>query len=222
MTQTLNFNLSPQDLEANTLPPILSHPTIAKAQLMSVQVETIKGKNDTEYDVIDFSFKLLEGDFTGNEFRHRVFGYTERENSEDPAKDQENWGKRLAYVLNYFIGETNALKIMNAADNTWDKIRENVEKAFATESLKEWREKIVRIKVGGYKTRAGKAVLGFALYLGFISDAESDAQVTFSKRELQQNAQYEAAYAKEISATTTSELNSNGAETSGGESGMEF
>lgn len=221
MTTALNFNLSPADLEANTLPPILSHPTIAKSQLMSVQVETVKGKNDTEYDVVDFNFKFLEGDFKGNEFRHRVFGYTEREGSDDPEKDQKNWGKRLAYVMNYFIGEVNSLKIMNADDNTWDKIRVNIEKAFSAEALKGWRDKIVNIKVGGYKTKAGKAVLGFPLYLGFISDAESESQVSFSKRELQQNAQYDAAYAREISATTTSELNSNGAE-SGGESGMEF
>ncbi len=220
MSKELNFNLSPSDLEANSLPPILSHPTISKASLVSVQVETIKGKNDTEYEVIDFNFKILDGDYKGNEFRHRVFGYTERKGSEDPTKDQNNWGKRLCYVMNYFIGESNALKIMNASDNTWEKIRANVNKAFTADALIGWKEKVVRIKVGGYKTRSGKAVLGFALYLGFISDAESEAQVSFSKRELQQNAQYEAAYAREISATSSSDLNSSGAE--GVETGMEF
>lgn len=225
MSEKLSFKLTSSDLEANSLPPILNKPTIAKAKLASVLVDDIKGRNDEVYNVIDFNFKILDGEHTGHEFRHRVFGYKPYAESTDQAKDQENWGKRLAYVLTYFIGEKNALAIMNADDNDWDQIRENVDRAFKAEKLKGWKDKIVRIKVGGYKTRAGKAVLGFPLYLGFISDSESKVQVTFSKRELQQNAEYQAAYDREISATSSATLNGEATgegATATPETGMDF
>ena len=223
MSEKLSFKLSSADLEANSLPPILNIPTIAKAKLASVSVDDIKGRNDEQYGVIDFTFKLLDGEFAGHEFRHRVFGYKPYEDSTDQDKDQQNWMKRLAFVLSFFIGEKNALAILNADDNDWDQIRENVDRAFKSEKLASWKEKIVKIKVGGYKTRAGRAVLGFSLYLGFISDSESKVQVSFSKRELQQNAEYQVSYDREITATSTSTLNGeSGGATATPETGMDF
>lgn len=220
--EVLKINLSASDLEANSLPPILSTPVVANAKLNSVVIDKIKG----DYDIIDMNFTILDGESKGKEFRHRIFGYKPYPDSTEPEKDLLKWSKHIGYILKYFITEKNALAIMQAQDNTWNKIRGNVQRAFETDALAViWKEKIVKIKVIGYITQQGhgKAVLGFPRYLGFISDAESDHQVVFSKRELQQNAQYLEKYQKEITATGSAALNSTeaGADTSP-EGGIDF
>lgn len=196
----MDYNFSAGDIEASNLPPILSKPYCGEACLISV--ESIESKG---YDVIDFSFKVTEeGELKGHQYRYRLFEHKDRPNTTDPEADAMKWGKHLAYLMSYFIGADAAIKVLNQS-KSWQSLRANIVKAF--DHFKGWDEKTVRIKVSGYvNPNTGKPSLGFPKYLGFVSDSQSEHQVSFSTKELQQNAAYLVSIANAVNSTSSDDL----------------
>ena len=179
--------LKVEDLNPDRLPQ-LTLPYLGRAKLVGVEAETITKKvTDESWDVLQFTFELLDGDAKGLTFQQAFFPV--RDDAERAEEKKANQVNVIGYILKYFCGPESAVAAMNAAE-TFEQVIANAVLA-ASNKADKWKDKIVTIKVLGsvYK---GKTQLSFPGYIGFISDGESDAPVTLSKKEMANNFEYVA------------------------------
>lgn len=193
MAGEFDFSGTAEDLtpsEGGNQPTI---PYIGKAQLIDVNLEDPSKKEGKSFEVIQFHFKLLEGDQAGTVHRH----------IEWPPSNQSqasNTFKRIGHILSQFVaGDKEAAKEKAAkalASSSWDELRKKTDALFNKQLGKDkyTAKDDLKIKlIGSVQTqgrKAGSLNFGFPGYLGFITDSRSDTKLTFSVQEVQNNAIY--------------------------------
>lgn len=175
--------LGNEALKGSEFAPSLTQPYLGPAKLTSGGFAEV-GK-EVKYPVIQFAFECLGADVKGIQYEETIF-----EPDADNDERIDKMRSRVAYILQYFCGEEMALAAVNAA-TSFENLGVNVGKALER-SEAVWKEKVVQIKVLG-SVYNGKARLGFPGYKGFIADGESSAPLAWSRRELNDNAEYKAA-----------------------------
>lgn len=174
-----------KDLESQDFGPTITEPVIANAYLTDVNADPIPGKDDTSWDTLNFVFavgiKNESGEVKPVEFRHAEF-YPD-DDKDDFASKGKNMLKRIAYILKYYIGKEEALKLVDNWE-TWDELKKNIVKKMSSVNYK---KKKISVKLVG---NAYNLRVGFPKYLGFIADENSENPLSFNKGELEENARY--------------------------------
>jgi len=197
-----NFNLGSSDLESTQLAPFLNQPYLGGLKLVEVNVEDVEGRDGgATYEIVDFVFEMQDAPVAGFQHRHRIFNFKAFDQSDlTPEEQAAKWASRLAYLMKYFIGEENSIKVINAS-SSWSELRTNIDKAF-TQLKDSWADKVVQGKIVGYINGNGKAILDFPRYIGFMADAESKTPLSFGKKEREANQAYAAAQNASDNATS--------------------
>lgn len=175
------------------------HPYVGRAHLVEVNLDSPSKKDGApDYDVIQFLFRLEEGEEKGTTYRHIEW------DPQGDASKAENLANRVAHIATNFLPMVDKEKAKDWAEanitgETWAEYRERVNEIFNEKitPAKYMAKNDIRIKILGSVPTVGKNAnkprLSMPGYVGFISDGRSKAQVAFSADEMQDNAKYEAA-----------------------------
>lgn len=182
------FQTSKQGIQDSGGAPRLNYPYIGPARLINVENQTIEGKDGTEYpNVLTFTFELGGTDILDNNVRGQVVEKLEwAPREDDDAQKTQNKIDRIGYIAKYWLGEDKAAAI---SGNSWEEFINNVVDEF--KKLDDYTKKVITLKVTG-QVYNGTPSVNIPNYRGFISDDDSASQVTFSKKEIQDNNRYVA------------------------------
>lgn len=198
--------INKDSLQGGDFAPRITDPYLGPAKLVTYKSQEIKKESTgEEWNILNFEFLLLDDDVKG--LVHQTALY-EPDPTDDDKIDKSN--ARIGYILKYFVGEDNAINCVNAA-TSWANLCINVGKVLE-HTRSEWENKIVTIKVLG-SVYQGKNRLDFPGYKGFITDENSEKQLTWGIKELKSNQDYLAAINTPAS---TSEEVAKGSSTTGG------
>lgn len=187
------FDITGDDLKVTEQAPEPKRPYAGKMTLIEVNRNNPSRQEGKSYDVVQFHFRIDEGEEAGKIYRHIEWDpIRDDRNDEENAKKAKNLAKRVAFMMAYFIdgdreeAKAKAAQVLSGL-KSWKEFTAKTHAAF--ESLGYAKKDDLRGKILG-SVYMGRPSLGFPNYLGFLSDSRSDFPVDFTNKETQQNAEY--------------------------------